>query len=529
MTVRAAGRAEKVAIVGAGIGGLAAAIDLARQGFDVAVFERAQRPGGKMRQIDVGGALVDAGPTVLTMRDVFESLFADAGASLDAFVTLRGLNTLARHAWAGGGRLDLFADSARTEQAIGEFAGASDAAGYRRFCADSRKTFETLEHSFIRAPRPSAAGLVMRGGLHGLADLWRIRPYGNLWSELGGYFSDARLRQLFARYATYCGSSPFLAPATLMLIAHVEQAGVWSVEGGMQRIALAMEALALRLGVTFRYGAPVREILTDRSAATGVVLADGERVEADAVVLNADVEALRAGLFGGSAASVAPPPAPRSLSALTWSLHAKTDGFPLARHNVFFATDYAAEFADIFDRATLPAAPTVYVCAQDRFDGVDDAPQDRERILCLVNAPAVGDRERPNSQEIEACEANVLAMLTRCGLSIDPTMRATTRTGPQDFEAMFPATGGALYGAASHGWRASFARPNSRTRIPGFYLAGGSAHPGAGVPMAALSGRLAAAAVVQDATSTSASTGRWRRAAMPGGMSMRSATTDTPR
>jgi 1-hydroxycarotenoid 3,4-desaturase len=173
-------------------------------------------------------------------------------------------------------------------------------------------------------------------------------------------------------------------------------------------------------------------------------------------------------------------------------------GFPLVRHNVFFSSAYASEFDDIFTRGRLPVTPTVYVCAQDRKDLADLPASEPERLLCLVNAPPNGDRTAIDDAELAACEDAAFGLMERCGLHIRRGAAHTVVTTPQKFDALFPATGGALYGQASHGWRASFSRPGARTRIPGLYLAGGSTHPGPGVPMAALSGRIAANAVMND-------------------------------
>jgi 1-hydroxycarotenoid 3,4-desaturase len=188
----------------------------------------------------------------------------------------------------------------------------------------------------------------------------------------------------------------------------------------------------------------------------------------------------------------------RSLSAVTWALSAKTVGFALARHNVFFNTDYAAEFTAIFGRQTMPREPTVYVCAQDRGEP-DAAPRDEpERLLVLVNAPATGERHVFTPSEIATCETATYALLQRCGLTVHRQPEMQQISTPNDFAARFPATGGALYGRAVHGAMAAFRRPAARSAIKGLYLAGGSVHPGPGVPMAVLSGRLAAAALLQD-------------------------------
>lgn len=511
---------RRVAVIGAGIGGLVAALELACAGADVTVLERAAAPGGKMREVALGAARLDAGPTVFTLRGVFEEIFAAAGASLDAALTLRPARVLARHAWSARERLDLFADPAESADAIGDFAGADAARGFREFCARARAIHQTLEPSFIRAPRPTLPGLVRSAGVRRLR---HISPFTTMWRALGEHFRDPRLRQLFGRYATYCGSSPFLAPATLMLVAHVEQDGVWLVEGGMHRLAAALAQLAEARGARFRYGEEAREILVVGGRAAGVRLASGERIAADAVLCNADASAVGAGLFGAAAsgAVAATPRAARSLSALTWALLARTEGFPLVRHSVFFSGDYAGEFDDILGRGRLPSAPTVYVCAQDRGDDDAPVPAGPERLLCLVNAPPLGDTRSFTATEIETCATRSFHQLRRCGLVVHRVPEMTEATGPTEFNRLFPGTGGALYGPASHGWAASFRRPGARTRLPGLFLAGGSTHPGPGVPMAALSGRMAASALMADLASTSPS----RRTATPGGMSMRSAMT----
>ena len=496
--------AQRVIVVGAGIGGLVSALELAAHGVEVLVLERAAQPGGKMRQVEVGATPMDAGPTVFTMRWVFEELFEAVGAHLPDHLGLHPVSVLARHAWNGDERLDLFADVARSADAIGRFAGPPAARGYLDFCARAQRIYRTLEAPFLRGSRPSPLSLATRVGLRGMPGLMRISPLATLWRELGQHFADPRLRQLFGRYATYCGSSPFLAPATLMLVAHVEQQGVWLVQGGMHRVATALAALAGQRGATFRYGAQVDEVVVRSGRACGVRLEGGEELAAQAVVFNGDVAALANGMLGAAAACATPPRAParRSLSALTWNLLAPTRGFPLSRHTVFFSNDCQREFEDIFKRAQLPSAPTVYVCAQDRSD--DNAPPASaqagaaERMLLIVNAPATGDTRPFTPEELARCEAQTFKRMADCGLQLQRRPADSVLTTPQGFERLFPATGGALYGQASHGWMASFSRPGSRSRLPGLYLAGGSTHPGPGVPMAALSGRQAAASVLAD-------------------------------
>lgn len=492
---------RRAVVVGAGIAGLVAAVELASAGMDVVVVEKEAAPGGKLRQISLGNVHIDAGPTVLTMRFVFDAVFAAAGTTLEQHLKLIPAEVLARHAWGAKQQLDLFADTRRSADAIGTFAGAAEVRGYLAFTARSAKIYQTLEGPFIRSQQPgSVFALARRVGLLAPNALLGMTPFATMWKGLEDHFRDPRLLQLFGRYATYCGSSPWLAPATLMLVAHVEQAGVWMVEGGMHRIARAFEALAASKGAMFRYGDGVSEILVENGRAAGVLLASGERIAADAVVFNGDAAALAGGMLGRPASrAVLQPEGARSLSALTWTMNAPASGFPLLRHNVFFSDNYRAEFDDIFTRRRLPRAPTVYVCAQDRGD-VPQEIRGPERLLVLTNAPATGDTTDFNAAEIASCETRTFELLQRCGLAVDRTAANTVVTTPSQWNQLFPATGGALYGRATHGSMAPFRRPASRSRIPGLVMAGGSAHPGPGVPMAAMSGRLAAAVVLAGLT-----------------------------
>ena len=438
-----------------------------------------------MREVIAGGRPIDVGPTVLTMKWVFDALFSQAGVEFDREVESDRLEILARHAWRDGSRFDLHADDGVSAEWVAAFAGREEAARYTQFLKAARSVFETLRESFLRAAAPDMVRMMRAAGP---LRLLRIDPFSTYWAALGRFFQDPRLRQLFARYATYCGSSPFKAPATLMLIAHVEKEGVWAPRGGMSGLARALARVAAARGAAFRYNEAVTEICIEQGRVAGVLTASGDRLSADAVVLNGDVAALGAGFFGAGAAAAAPGRRPRSQSALTFALSAKTSGFDLDRHNVFFSNDYRAEFDAVFDRRQLPAEPTTYVWAPP------SASLGERPLFCLVNAPA---DPRPMSRDaVDQALATMVMHLRACGLRLD--VNSAVATTPADFARDYPGTDGAIYGAPSHGWRATFERPGVKTRLPGLYLSGGSVHPGPGVPMAALSGMAAATCLMTD-------------------------------
>jgi 1-hydroxycarotenoid 3,4-desaturase len=514
----------RVAVIGAGIGGLTSAALLAARGADVTVLEKEDWLGGKARSVAVDGAAIDGGPTVFTYRTVFEEVFAACGARLEDHVTISKAEVLARHWWDdASGHLDLFADRQASIEAVGRFAGAEAARGYAAFAAEAQRIFEVLEEPFLHGDKASTPlPMMWRMGLRRLPEMLAMRPFDGMWAALGEHFGDQRLRQLFGRYATYCGSSPFKAPATLMLIAHLEARGVWLIEGGIHALARALGTLAERQGARVRTNAAVAEVLTANGRTSGVRLESGEVIPADIVICNGDPSALATGRFGESARRAVPaiPPAKRSQSALVWYAHAEARGAALTHHNVFFSPDYAREFREIGAGRT-PSEPTVYVCAIDRAARPDaPAPAGRERLQIIVNAPADGDVHAYSPEEKEQCTRAMMATLRRCGLELEDPLPHRLMT-PQDWEHLFPATGGALYGRASHGWAASFQRQGPKTRLSGLYCTGGATHPAAGVPMAALSGRLAARVIAKDLASMKTS----RPAVTAGGMSTRSATT----
>lgn len=468
---------------------MSAALALSCQGHRVTLIEQHAQLGGKLRVALVGDAKIDCGPTVFTMKPVFDQLFALAGTRLEEHVTLQSADVLARHFWLDHPAFDLFSNVDKTCDEIVRVFDGKEADNYRRFAERTEEVFTTLDESFMRTQKPSPIGLTFSHGLSGIMKLMRTQPFSTLWSHLSKEFNSPQLQQLFARYATYCGSSPYQAPATLMLIAHAERQGVWYLKNGMYSLVQAVEALLQKHEATIRLNTSVAEILTNsRNEVVSVVLDNGETLTTDAVIHAGDTSDLSNGGLGKAAMKAVPNRTEPSLSAITRSDVATVSGVQLAHHNVFFSNDYQAEFDELFKHKDVPSHPTLYVCAQDRSDL--NSVIGPERLFTLANAPAVTLSE----EQIAKTVSSIPQWLAQYNLAID-CQHTPTVDSPNSFAQLFPSTSGALYGRPTHGMMGSFLRPGSTSSVKGLFLAGASVHPGAGIPMVCLSGMLAADAL----------------------------------
>ena len=503
-------KSKHIVVIGAGMGGLASAIRLGAAGYAVTLINRASGPGGKMRTLPSAAGPVDAGPTVLTMRHQFDALFELCGEKLEDHVALRQEHILARHWWRDGSTLDLTRNPDENVAAIEALSGKRDADNFVKFTRRAQTLFSAFETPMMETGQPS----VLRLGLTSMAHptlMQALLPGLTLRSALKRQFEDPRLRQLFGRYSTYVGGLPSRTPALLQLIWHAEAAGVWCVEGGLHNLARAMGELAARQGVKQRYQTGAERLEQQSGRVAKVHLTDGTRLSCDAVVFNGDPMALSLGLLGTGVQSAVKSTGvmPRSLSARVWAFAATPNGPDLAHHNVFFGNDPEDEFGPI-SQGKPPVEPTLYVCAQDRGTGTNAAAVERFEII--ENA-APSDALDP--REKDTCRTRVFNQLAEFGLTFTPTPGEAALTVPAEFHALFPGSFGSLYGRSPHGMTASLARPRARTAIKGLYLAGGGAHPGAGIAMATLSGKHAAAAIRTDLALPSTS----RPTAMHGGTS----------
>jgi phytoene dehydrogenase-like protein len=467
-------------------------------------------PGGKAGTLRIGegqlagadapglvgagpGVEVDTGPSVLTLPEAFDQVLAPAGVRLSALVRLRQPDPAFRYHFADGLVLDLRPSVEDSLAAVRAALGARPAEQLAAYLQHVRGIWEVSAPSFVYGPPPSFAGLMALGPL-ALGMVRRIDPLRSLWQSICALVEEPHLRLLLARFATYNGSDPRRAPATLGCIAHVELAlGGFGVEGGIGALVRALVGLAEDLGVAFAYGAPVDGLVLDRDGAVrGVRRPGAPPLLADAVVCNNDAAQVATWLPGpGEGPRLVGRGAP-STSGWTGILRAARGAAPRPAHQVLFPADYLEEFADLFERGRAPADPSVYLCAQESCHGRRGW-ADAEPLFLMCNAPPVGV-----GQEDPALGDRALARVRARGLVGADDALVWSRQ-PGALGAQFPGSRGSLYGAASNDRAAAFQRPPNRVpRRPGLYLASGSAHPGGGMPLCFLSGRAAGVAALQD-------------------------------
>ncbi|CAN5512555.1 phytoene desaturase family protein [soil metagenome] len=472
----------RVAVVGGGVGGLAAAIRLRAAGHEVTVLERNEVVGGKLAELVVDGYTFDIGPSLVTLPHVFDELFRCAGTTLADQVDLVRLDPQFRYHWPDGSSLTVPDSAAATAAAFDVFSpGAGDA--WRAWDARGGRIWGTSERTFFAGPMSNPLSLLRR--MRSPVDLVSIDPLRSLHRSAAATFDDLRLQQWAGRYATYSGSSPFRAPATLACISHIESHhGCWYPMGGLGRLRDAIERVARSIGVEIRTGVDVGRVLADDQRLAGVVTVDGERLDADVVVANTDASHLYADLLPDRRAVRRVRRARRSTSGFVLCLGVRGTTPGVGHHNVWFSPDSRREF-DQLGSGALATEPTVYACVSSVTDA-SQAPEGCENWFLLVNTPPGATVGRDAYADV------VLDRLARAGIERRDRIELTRTMTPHDLADRYRSPGGAIYGTSSDGRRAAFVRPANRGAREGLYLVGGSSHPGGGLPLVAMSARIVA-------------------------------------
>ncbi|WP_420643866.1 phytoene desaturase family protein [Candidatus Leptofilum sp.] len=517
---------KEILIIGAGIGGLSTAIRLAAAGQSVTIYEKNAQVGGKMGQIVTDGFRWDIGPSVITMRHVFEELFAVAGRRLEDYLTLEPVDPLTRYFYPNGTILDAKEDPTQMAKQIQQIA-PQDVAGYQQYLRYVEQIHRITGPVFIYDQPPT-----WRSFLRVPFPNWfKIDGLRTMQAAIESHVHSPELRQLLGRFATYVGGSPYLAPATLNVIAHVElSGGVWYPRGGIYAIAQAMAKLARELGVTIHTNCGVQEIVVKNGRFQHLILENGEEAKGTAVVSNLDFTTTRQnllknfnakaqrrrGLIGWLTQLVSlkkPATTANKIKNSQFTIHnslfaPSCSGFilllginkqfpKLAHHNILFSPDYPAEFEAIFQQGQPPADPTIYIAITSKTDP-EHAPVGGENWFVLVNAPPLDGRYDWQTNQ-QAYRDLVLQKIAGFGFDVRDHIASEQILTPLDLAKGSGAWRGALYGASPNSRWAAFKRPHNRAKqIKGLYFAGGTTHPGGGVPMVTLSGKVAAELVLAD-------------------------------
>jgi len=483
---------EKVIVIGGGVGGLTGAVRLARMGYDVRLFEKNKTLGGKMGRLSMKGYTFDTGPTLITMPQVLEEMFRFAGTTLSAHLGLKPVDPVCRYFFPG----DVPFDASASQDIMMDHLRRSfsqDAENYSRFMSYAGRIYRSAVPVFIESPVHEIRKTLRWKHVPGLLRMYQIDPFRTVHQAVSRYFSDHRLVQLFDRYATYNGSDPYRAPATLNVIPYVELGlGGFYIQGGLYRLVETLEKLARISGVRIHTGIRVNRVLHDGGQVRGIA-AGGEQYDSKIVLCNADVVVAHQKLIPGF---------PRitrryeglepSLSGVIffWGMRGFTP--QLKQHNILFSGDYRTEFRQIFQALTPPDDPTVYISISSRADAAH-APGGCENWFVLVNVPYMQDGGTWHACETDRIRQSVLKKLRDAGMDIENRIACETVLTPADIADRFESNAGSIYGISSNTRSSAFRRPPNRSRrLRGLYFCGGSTHPGGGVPMCMLSAKISA-------------------------------------
>jgi phytoene desaturase len=483
-----------VVVIGAGLGGLAAAAHLSRAGHTVTIVERESIPGGRAGMITEAGFRLDNGPTVLTMPNLLADAFAAAGAEMADFVTIKPVDPMYRAVYADGSTLHVRHGREAMTDEIRQFANAREAEAFGRFCDWLEQLYRVEMAHFIDANFDSVLDLVKpwRAGL----ELVRLGGFGKLGRKVASFFDDERLQRIFSFQSMYAGLAPYEALSLYAVITYMDSVeGVFVPEGGMHAMATGLAAAVEKAGVTIRYDSPVTRILrTGSGAVSGVEVAGSERMAADVVVCNPDLPVAYRTLLGGVDAPRVARRGKYSPSCLLWVAGVK--GLPpaeAAHHNIHFGHDWNASFkALIHDGVRMPD-PSILVTLHS-LDDASLAPAGCSSIYVLEPTPNL-DGRIDWSRERDRITDSLRAKVAGLGYPTDVVVERIY--DPLDWEAMGMERGTPF--ALAHTFRQTgpFRPNNVDKRVPGLVFTGSSTLPGVGVPMVLVSGKLAAERVQQ--------------------------------
>ncbi|TXT64857.1 MAG: hypothetical protein BAJALOKI3v1_160059 [Promethearchaeota archaeon] len=483
---------KKAAIIGAGLGGLSASIYLSIKGWDVDVYEAQFFPGGKAAEEYLDGYRFDIGPSLVTMPWVFADVFKAAGKNINEELTLIKLKEICTYYLSDGTHLKALSDLEDFGDELEKIHEGSQES-LIEYLKEAKKAYKLGGELFLTKPIHETRTLLKLSTLSKLIRFAGIHPLSTLNKINSKFFKDARLVQLFNRYATYNGSDPYQTPATMLIIPFVEyDGGGYGIKEGIYEIPKRLHKAAEELGVKFYFGEKVMKINKEKKKIIGITLNSGFK-DYDVVISDADVlytyeellelpDAKKARRYRKLEPS-------SSGIVFYWGINRTFE--ELSVNNIFFSSNYPAEFQAIFENKTMPKEPTVYVNITSKLTP-SDAPKDCENWFVLLNAPA-DENQDWDFLVSNARKATIKLLSKRLGVDIKSHIVTEGVLTPPDIERRTSSTHGSLYGISSNTTKAAFLRHRNRSKeITGLYFCGGSAHPGGGMPLVILSGKICA-------------------------------------
>jgi phytoene desaturase len=478
----------KAIVIGAGIGGLATAIRLAKKGYAVEVFEANDYVGGKLSTFTLGDYRFDAGPSLFTMPQFVDDLFTLCGENPTDFFQYNRKEVACHYFWEDGKRLTAYGDTERFVKEV-EAELAVPAATLKRYLTRAKKKFDRTRTLFLESSLHKWQTYLRKETLIGIANYFSFEIDTSLNDVNTRQLKEPHLVQFYNRFATYNGSNPYKTPGMMTLVQHLEQHyGTYIPKKGMGEITASLYALAKRMGVGFHLSSPVTEILVENKKAVGVCVKEAKHL-ADLVVSNMDVVPTYRKLLPNQTQPEKVLSQERSSSAVIFYWGVGKSFSQLDLHNIFFSDDYAAEFAAIFNTKTLYHDPTIYVNITSK-DFPADAPEGKENWFVMINAPH--DTGQDWKAIAEQLREWVIAKLNRnLETDIAPLIEEEWVMTPDIIAQRTQSYLGALYGASSNDKMAAFLRhPNFSREISNMYFCGGSVHPGGGIPLCLLSAKI---------------------------------------
>ena len=489
---------KKIAIIGAGIGGLSSAIILADKDFEIDIYEKNSGPGGKASSISMSGFRFDTGPSFITMPFVIENLFQSAGEHLREYIDIEPLDILCKYFFNDGTIINAYADRDRFADEI-ETKTTEKRENVFNFLNYCKKIYDLTSDVFLFNDLFSAKNYLNLKSLKTLLNIRRIDSSRTMNAAIRSYFTDEKVIQIFSRYATYNGSNPFKAPATLNIISDVEyNKGGYYLKGGMYELTKALHKIAVRKKIKFRFNSKVSRILIDNKKVKGISINDIEK-DYGIIISNSDTAYTYRYLLNDfetkNAKRYSKLEPSSSAVVFYWGMKIKSD--LLNVHNILFSGDYKKEFEIMFNDKSICDDPTIYIYISSKFSK-DDAPEGYENWFVMVNAPY---NTNQNWDEI----------LTRLKTNILNKIKSFLKTDisnlivfekiltPADIECETLSNKGSIYGISSNTKMAAFMRQRNKSKeYDGLYFCGGSAHPGGGIPLVILSGKITAELIIRN-------------------------------